>query len=773
MRKKLMKISRKEGVVRPFVRSKDGTKVYLRTPVVFNPYNMGTDAPAYSGNPEEYAFILLYRERNYKRAGPLKYNIFINATQLPVPLENGKSILIASPVPGDFRISFDLNFGTLKDMSKRFKIKDLALGDMHFLEISIAGRILPSTNVHDHGRDSCPLPRGPLALEGPLSGELSPMFPREGSLPLTLGEDKKEVLEPKQRSKTETSLPLKTSHKRSKSIETQMVKTRHDKEIDMEDHQELSSSPAEFPPMHIYPKEGDQVAVGKHLEPLLKGREDIALYNFRDLADAPGCSAEKQEESEGYLHEAKLKEGKIYRSSCVSRSAANKDGVDRILKFIIEEKGINTIIDFRNANEKEDDPHDQYVEQYFPTLKNCSKNLDGKNDCDKRKRFNVALMNTRMKVQGLFWNSSNKSTKLHMAAAAIPTGGNKTIEQTFAEETMNSIGLLGLNKLMLIYGGEEIVSVLKICANKKNYPIMYHCSSGKDRTGLITAMILKICGVPNSDIIKNYADSEVFLSPVAHLIHEENSEKGLIGFDGTPAHVMKETFEFIESHFLSVSSYLNSNGFTYEHQHQLCLSLLDLSSEEKKEFEDAWEKRKAFLRGGGVDSAGIYVKSAQGKKIPLRGFKVVNVSPDKKIDDIEENSVNYFEYLTKFAYILIYRQSCFRKGGLLAFNISINDVPVDVPLIDGKHVLIGIPEPGVFHVKVDIANSAITGFSKKIAVQPDMSCSAFTGHLKLGEMNYFEMAITGHVRLKTELACFGQRDALLSLGLTLLKLNNT
>ncbi len=142
-------------------------------------------------------------------------------------------------------------------------------------------------------------------------------------------------------------------------------------------------------------------------------------------------------------------------------------------------------------------------------------------------------------------------------------------------------GLLGLNKLMLVYGKEEIAQVLRICANSSNYPIMYHCSSGKDRTGtlftahahapdhtlvagapshspsvaaatawvvagLITALILMCCGVDAQDIITNYHQSEIFLSPVMDRITAENQAKGLnAGFDGTPPEVMEQTIGYI------------------------------------------------------------------------------------------------------------------------------------------------------------------------------------------------------------------------------------
>jgi hypothetical protein len=73
-------------------------------------------------------------------------------------------------------------------------------------------------------------------------------------------------------------------------------------------------------------------------------------------------------------------------------------------------------------------------------------------------------------------------------------------------------------------------------------------------TGLITALILLCCGVDAQDIITNYHESEIFLSPVMDRINAENQAKGLnTGFDGTPPEVMEQTIEFIFQKWGSVT----------------------------------------------------------------------------------------------------------------------------------------------------------------------------------------------------------------------------
>jgi len=68
--------------------------------------------------------------------------------------------------------------------------------------------------------------------------------------------------------------------------------------------------------------------------------------------------------------------------------------------------------------------------------------------------------------------------------------------------------LLHLYLEMFRQGEQEIASVLAILAEPAAYPVVYHCAAGKDRTGIVTAVILGILGVPDEVIAADYALSE-------------------------------------------------------------------------------------------------------------------------------------------------------------------------------------------------------------------------------------------------------------------------
>jgi protein-tyrosine phosphatase len=54
-------------------------------------------------------------------------------------------------------------------------------------------------------------------------------------------------------------------------------------------------------------------------------------------------------------------------------------------------------------------------------------------------------------------------------------------------------------------GGAEIRQVLELLAADGGAPVVIHCAAGKDRTGVLTALILALLGVADDDIVADYA----------------------------------------------------------------------------------------------------------------------------------------------------------------------------------------------------------------------------------------------------------------------------
>jgi protein-tyrosine phosphatase len=58
---------------------------------------------------------------------------------------------------------------------------------------------------------------------------------------------------------------------------------------------------------------------------------------------------------------------------------------------------------------------------------------------------------------------------------------------------------------MLDEGSETVAEILAILSDPSAYPAMFHCSAGKDRTGVIAAVLLGVLGVPDETIVADYA----------------------------------------------------------------------------------------------------------------------------------------------------------------------------------------------------------------------------------------------------------------------------
>jgi protein-tyrosine phosphatase len=59
--------------------------------------------------------------------------------------------------------------------------------------------------------------------------------------------------------------------------------------------------------------------------------------------------------------------------------------------------------------------------------------------------------------------------------------------------------------------GKKIVEALEVIADPGNHPLVFHCAVGKDRTGMLAAVLLSLLGVDEKDIIDDYALSEPYM----------------------------------------------------------------------------------------------------------------------------------------------------------------------------------------------------------------------------------------------------------------------
>jgi len=96
--------------------------------------------------------------------------------------------------------------------------------------------------------------------------------------------------------------------------------------------------------------------------------------------------------------------------------------------------------------------------------------------------------------------------------------------------------------------------------------VVVHCMGGKDRTGLVAALLLRLAGVSTETIGDDYALSAGNLAPAAaewvDAAEDERERAKREKLSGTPAAGMIRTIEEIERRYGDVASYLRAAGLS-------------------------------------------------------------------------------------------------------------------------------------------------------------------------------------------------------------------
>ena len=98
--------------------------------------------------------------------------------------------------------------------------------------------------------------------------------------------------------------------------------------------------------------------------------------------------------------------------------------------------------------------------------------------------------------------------------------------------------------------------------------MIVHCQGGKDRTGLVAAMLLRLSGVGIDAIAEDYALSEIHLAPrleqwLATATDEEERQR-IRQISATPAPSMQRVLGELEQRYGSVAAYLEAGGASRE-----------------------------------------------------------------------------------------------------------------------------------------------------------------------------------------------------------------
>mmetsp|Transcript_60029 Transcript_60029/g.72142 ORF Transcript_60029/g.72142 Transcript_60029/m.72142 type:complete len:412 (+) Transcript_60029:201-1436(+) len=240
----------------------------------------------------------------------------------------------------------------------------------------------------------------------------------------------------------------------------------------------------------------------------------------------------------------------------------------------VKEKGVN-------AHWKSGEEFGSVTSENDMGLVNCCDGVVISQDAKTRKeRHFVSLMDEFKYVRGTLSVMRKRDifrALLKSPGAIFSKRVRQSVKDVFLDE-INDGGLPMLNELMMRMGAPGIKYVLDIISDEDRHPVAFYCTAGKDRTGIISALILSLVGVPAEDIVEDYSLS-------ANVYAQINDHKAMVGalsqrnlnpktFLGAPPKVMEETLISIKDNYGSVEGYLDWIGFGQEQREKLKAALL-------------------------------------------------------------------------------------------------------------------------------------------------------------------------------------------------------
>jgi len=113
--------------------------------------------------------------------------------------------------------------------------------------------------------------------------------------------------------------------------------------------------------------------------------------------------------------------------------------------------------------------------------------------------------------------------------------------------------------------GNRLVDALELIAERDNHPLVFHCTAGKDRTGVLAAMVLAAMGIVDEDVVEDYALSDPLMKDIRDRMNRDpdtaQAVKDLPDLHWeASAESMTAFLSLLRREYGSVDGYLKANG---------------------------------------------------------------------------------------------------------------------------------------------------------------------------------------------------------------------
>lgn len=143
--------------------------------------------------------------------------------------------------------------------------------------------------------------------------------------------------------------------------------------------------------------------------------------------------------------------------------------------------------------------------------------------------------------------------------------------QIIGRTVMSPRGVVGLMLDSMAVCTAEVAEVFNgVLAREESYPVLWHCTQGKDRTGLLTMLTLFLLGVSEEDVQRDYLATQDELKAERE---ERVQEIASIGLGPEWADVddrlVGETKKVLDERYGGVEGYLEKAGVSRETQEKI------------------------------------------------------------------------------------------------------------------------------------------------------------------------------------------------------------
>lgn len=128
-----------------------------------------------------------------------------------------------------------------------------------------------------------------------------------------------------------------------------------------------------------------------------------------------------------------------------------------------------------------------------------------------------------------------------------------------------SLTLAKIYRDLLENVGARLVDALRVASEELTEPVVFMCSAGKDRTGVLAALVLGLCGVSDTDIVADYAATGTAVEQIVARARARGSSAAAVGLEHllyAEAENMEGTLEWLHTTYGGFEPWAVKNGYT-------------------------------------------------------------------------------------------------------------------------------------------------------------------------------------------------------------------